>query len=463
MITIIISFIRKENIFMKYDLTEGSITKKLLRFTLPLMVGNMLQQFYNIADTLIVGKFLGKNSLAAVGSSYTLMVFLTSIILGLCMGSSAFFSIQYGQKKIDDLKNSFFMSFVMIGVVAVVINILVYVFLDEIITLLRIPPEIYDIMRSYLFYVFMGIMATFLYNFFASLLRALGNSLVPLLFLFISTILNIVLDLIFILYFKWGVNGAAIATVIAQYVSGIGIMLYYLLCFPEFRVEKKHMFWNTSTIKGIGNLSFLTCAQQSVMNLGILAVQGLVNSFGTIVIAAFAIAVKIDSLAYMPVQDFGNAFSTFVAQNYGAKKYDRISKGMKISLISVFIFCAIISSIIILFAEPLMRIFIDASQTEIIAIGAKYLRIEASFYFGIGLLFLFYGYYRAINKAAISMVLTIISLGSRVILAYTLSAIPSIGITGIWISVPIGWLLADAIGIFYYFYYKKTYIKARNI
>ncbi|MEG0250277.1 MAG: MATE family efflux transporter [Peptostreptococcus sp.] len=448
---------------MKYDLTEGSITKKLLRFTLPLMVGNMLQQFYNIADTLIVGKFLGKNSLAAVGSSYTLMVFLTSIILGLCMGSSAFFSIQYGQKKIDDLKNSFFMSFVMIGVVAVVINILVYVFLDEIITLLRIPPEIYDIMRSYLFYVFMGIMATFLYNFFASLLRALGNSLVPLLFLFISTILNIVLDLIFILYFKWGVNGAAIATVIAQYVSGIGIMLYYLLCFPEFRVEKKHMFWNTSTIKGIGNLSFLTCAQQSVMNLGILAVQGLVNSFGTIVIAAFAIAVKIDSLAYMPVQDFGNAFSTFVAQNYGAKKYDRISKGMKISLISVFIFCAIISSIIILFAEPLMRIFIDASQTEIIAIGAKYLRIEASFYFGIGLLFLFYGYYRAINKAAISMVLTIISLGSRVILAYTLSAIPSIGITGIWISVPIGWLLADAIGIFYYFYYKKTYIKARNI
>ena len=310
-------------------------------------------------------------------------------------------------------------------------------------------------MRSYLFYIFIGIMATFLYNFFASLLRSLGNSLVPLLFLFISTVLNIVLDLVFILYLNWGVNGAAIATVIAQYVSGVGIMLYYIIFFPEFRVEKKHMFWNTTTIKSIGNLSFLTCAQQSVMNLGILAVQGLVNSFGTVVIAAFAIAVKIDSLAYMPVQDFGNAFSTFVAQNFGAKKYDRISKGMKISLISVFIFCAIISTIIIVFAEPLMRIFIDSSQKEIIAIGSNYLRIEASFYFGIGVLFLFYGYYRAINKAAVSMILTIISLGSRVILAYTLSSIPSIGITGIWISVPIGWFLADTVGIFYYFYYKK--------
>lgn len=232
-------------------------------------------------------------------------------------------------------------------------------------------------------------------------------------------------------------------------------MLYYIIFFPEFRVEKKHMFWNTTTIKSIGNLSFLTCAQQSVMNLGILAVQGLVNSFGTVVIAAFAIAVKIDSLAYMPEKDFGNAFSTFVAQNFGAKKYNRISKGMKISLISVFIFCVIISTIIIVFAEPLMRIFIDSSQKEIIAIGSNYLRIEASFYFGIGLLFLFYGYYRAINRAVISMLLTIISLGSRVILAYTLSSIPSIGITGIWISVPIGWFLADTVGIFYYFYYKK--------
>ena len=169
---------------MKYDLTEGSIVIKLFKFTLPLMVGNILQQFYNIADTLIVGKFLGKNSLAAVGSSYALMIFLTSIVLGLCMGSSAFFSMQYGQKKFDDLKNSFFMSFISIGIVSILINILVYVFLDEIMLLLRIPPEIYNTMRSYLFYIFIGIMATFLYNFFASLLRSLGNSLIPLLFLF---------------------------------------------------------------------------------------------------------------------------------------------------------------------------------------------------------------------------------------------------------------------------------------
>ena len=214
---------------MKYNLTEGSITKNLLRFAFPLMVGNLLQQLYNVADTLIVGRFLGADALAAVGSSYTLMVFLTSILLGLCMGSSAFFSIQFGKKDFEKLKNSFFLSFVMIGIFTIVLNLLVFFNIDAIIRLLQIPPEITGMMKEYLLVIFAGIFATFLYNYFANLLRAVGNSFVPLIFLAVSAILNIILDLVFVISFKWGVAGAAAATVISQFVSGIGIMIYYFL------------------------------------------------------------------------------------------------------------------------------------------------------------------------------------------------------------------------------------------
>ena len=186
------------------------------------------------------------------------------------------------------------------------------------------------------------------------------------------------------------------------------------------------------------------------MNLGILMVQGLVNSFGTVVMAAFAAAVKIDAFAYMPVQDFGNAFSTFIAQNYGAKEKMRIQSGLKSAVCLSVGFCIIISTIVCIFAKDLMTIFIDAKETEIIMEGVKYLKIEGAFYCGIGCLFLLYGLYRALGKPGVSVVLTIFSLGTRVVLAYVLSAIPAIGVTGIWWSVPIGWVLADLIGLIYY-------------
>lgn len=431
---------------MQFDLTEGNITKNLLKFALPLMAGNLLQQFYNIADTWIVGRFLGADALAAVGSSYTLMVFLTSILLGLCMGSGAFFSMQFGRKDFDRMKNGFFLSFLLIGAVTLLLNVLVYLGMDFILTFMRVPSEVRLLMREYLLYVFTGILATFLYNYFANLLRAVGNSVVPLVFLAICALLNVALDLLFVLVFHWGVKGAAIATALSQYVSGIGILLYYYWGFPHLRIKKAHMRWNFSILKDIAGLSVLTCLQQSVMNLGILMVQGLVNSFGTTVMAAFAAAVKIDSFAYMPVQDFGNAFSTFIAQNYGAGKKKRIRSGIRSAAITATAFSLTVGLLVCLFARPLMGLFIDSSRTDIIAIGVSYLRIEASFYFGIGLLFLFYGYYRAVGRPGISVVLTVISLGTRVALAYLLSAVPQIGVTGIWVSIPIGWMLADLAG-----------------
>lgn len=441
---------------MNHDLTQGNIMTKLLKFAFPIMVGNVLQQLYNVVDTLIVGRFLGKNALAAVGSSYTLMVFVTSIILGLCMGSSAFFSIQFGRRDHDRLEKGIYMAFLMIGAVTVTLNVLVYAGMHWILAFLRVPDEVKPFMEAYLLWIFAGIAATFLYNFVANFMRALGNSLIPLCFLGVSAVLNIFLDLFFIRVLMWGVGGAAIATVISQYAAGIGILIYCLKRYPEVHIKRENRRWDQGILKELLGLSSLTCLQQSVMNFGILMVQGLVNSFGAVVMAAFAAAVKIDSFAYSPVQDFGNAFSTYVAQNHGAGKRDRIRRGMRDAVFSVLIFCAVISAMVVGFARPLMSLFLDEGSAEAVSVGVGYLRIEASFYFGIGLLFLFYGYFRAVNSPGISVVLTVISLGMRVLLAYTLSAVEGIGVTGIWMSVPIGWFLADAAGVVFYWRSQKT-------
>ena len=440
---------------MNKDLTSGPVMRSMLRFAVPMILGNLLQQCYNVADTLIVGQFLGKNALAAVGSSFTLMTFLTSILLGLCMGSGALFSIRFGQRDEAALRESICASLVLIASAALVLNAAAFACLDAIRIFLRVPAEVWGAMREYLAVIFCGIAATFLYNYFASFLRAVGNSVVPLVFLAVSAVLNIALDLFFVLALDRGVAGAAEATVISQYVSGAGIAVYALIKCPQFRPKAGAWRVRWSRVREVASFSILTCVQQSVMNLGILMVQGLVNSFGPTVMAAFAAAVKIDAFAYMPVQDFGNAFSTFIAQNYGARQGERIRAGLKGAVCVCMLFCIAVSAVVWVFARPLMALFVEVGETGIILEGVRYLRIEGAFYCGIGCLFLLYGLYRALGKPGMSVVLTVISLGTRVLLAYALSAMPAIGVVGIWWAVPIGWFLADATGILYYVFGKR--------
>lgn len=432
------------------DLTKGSVTGTMLLFSLPLILGNLLQQFYNIADTLIVGRYLGAAALAAVGSSYALMVFLNSILLGMCMGCGVLFSICWGRGDLSALRQKVYLSFVSIGFFSVLMTAAVFFYIDDILCWLQVPQDVFPLMRSYLWYIFYGIFFTFVYNYGASLLRAVGNSVIPLLFLGIAAVLNIALDIIFILYFNMGVVGAALATTIAQLVSAAGIFSYIFVRFPQLLPGREERRFSSLALREIMRFSLLTCMQQSVMNFGILMVQGLVNSFGTVIMAAFAAAVKIDSFAYMPVQDFGNAFSTFIAQNFGAGKLERIKQGMRSAFITAIGFSLFVSVLVCVFARQLMEIFIDSSETAIIQAGVEYLWIEGSFYCGIGCLFLFYGLYRAVKMPEISIVLTVISLGTRVALAYILSAIPSIGVLGIWAAIPIGWVLADIAGWLYY-------------
>ncbi len=435
---------------MQKDLTKGGVTASMMLFAGPLIAGNLLQQFYNVADTLIVGRVLGPDALAAVGSSYSIMVFVTSILLGLSMGSGILFSMFFGAGRTEELRRSACMSFTFIGGLTVVLEVGCLLLLYPILQLMQTPDSILEETASYLRVIFIGMVFTFLYNYFASLLRSVGNSSVPLIFLAVAAVLNIGLDLFLVLVIPMGVAGAALATILSQAVSGIGLAVYTLAKMPELRPKKEDFAWDRGMAGKIAQYSLLTCAQQSVMNFGILMVQGLVNSFGVSVMAAFTAAVKIDSFAYMPVQDFGNAFSTFIAQNMGAKKTDRIRRGIRSAVISAVLFCVVISAVIWVWGGDLMTIFVSPEETEIIAIGVQYLHIEGACYFGIGCLFLLYGLYRGLGAPGISVVLTVISLGTRVALAYCLAPIPQIGLVGIWWAVPIGWFLADAVGFLYY-------------
>lgn len=430
---------------MKQDLTQGNIGYGLLRFSLPLMAGNLLQQLYNVADTVIVGKCIDSVALAAVGSAFSLMTLLTSILLGLCMGSGVVFSQLIGAERPRELRLAVFNAFWFVAAAAVLLTGIAYVLRNWIIRMLNIPDEAVRDISDYLTVVFAGIPFLFLYNFFASVLRAAGDSATPLWFLLGATLLNIGLDLWLILEFQMGCAGAALATVIAQGCAAVGLALYFLRSGRRFWPGREDRRLDVPMLRRIINCSTLTSMQQSVMNLGILMVQSLVNSFGIQVMAAFTAGVKIDSFAYSPAQDFANGVATFVAQNDGAGRADRVRRGFRLSAILSLFYCASVSVLVWFFAEPLLGLFVEAGEREILAYGVQYLHMEGVWYVGIGLLFLLYAVFRGLEMPLMSLILTVLSLGLRVALAYLLA--PVLGLPGVWLAIPIGWAVADLVGL----------------
>lgn len=444
-VTLCVTSSGREVFFLERDLTRGSIRKGLILFSLPLIAGNLLQQCYNIVDTWVVGRYLGSVALAAVGSAFSLMTLLTSLLLGLCMGSGVVMSQLYGQGDREGLRRAMGNAFAGIALAALALAVAAFALLDSLLAWMRVPAEAAADLRGYLAVVFWGIGFTFLYNFFATALRSVGNSAAALWFLLCATIINIVLDLWFVTGLGWGVEGAALATVIAQAASAAGIVLYFLLKMGDLRPGLRHLKPDGGLLKRIAVVSVLTGAQQSIMNFGILMIQSLVNSFGVNVMAAFAAGVKIDAFAYAPAQDFANGFATFVAQNAGAGRADRVKRGLREAAMMSLGFCALVSAVVGIFAAPLLSIFIDPAQRDVMAVGMHYLRTEGLCYVGIGLLFLLYATYRGLERAGMSIVLTVISLGLRVVLAYWLA--PSWGLDAVWWAIPIGWVVADAVGL----------------
>lgn len=431
------------------DMTKGDSNKLILKFAFPMILGNIFQQVYNLVDSIVVGKFVGTDALASVGASFAIIVFITSIIIGLTMGVGIMLAQLYGSRELEKFKETIVTSFIFIGVVTVVIMVISLLGIDLILDLFNMPKELIKDSKEYLIIIIIGLVFTFIYNLATALLRSIGDSKRPLYFLIIASITNVILDLVFVLKFNLGVKGVAIATVIAQATSAILSAIYVHKSINFIKLTKSDIKISKNIFKTVIKYSVLTSIQQSIMNFGILIVQGLVNTFGPTVMAAFAAGVKVDSIAYMPVQDFGNAFSTFVAQNKGAGKMDRVKKGVKDSIKIIITFCTIISILILIFSKDIMHIFINKEEIEVISLGVEYLSVVSIFYVLIGFLFMFYGLFRGLGLLNISIVLTVISLGSRVLLAYILAS-TILGERGIWWSIPIGWALADIIGIIYY-------------
>ncbi len=427
------------------DMTSGSPMKLMLAFTLPMFAGNLFQQLYNVVDTIIVGKFVGREALAAVGSCFAIVVLINSIILGLAMGASVLFSQLYGAKDYKRLKTAVILASIFILAITVFLSLTAFVCTSHIIRLYKIPAEMVQYSTDYLRCIFAGLLFVSLYNLSANLLRSLGDSKTPLYFLLLACGINIALDLLFVVRAGMAVLGVAIATVIAQAVSGIACAGFAAHRVRFLQFKREDAVFDAVLFRSMSRFAILTSLQQSVMNFGIVMIQSLVNTFGAALMAAFAAGVKIDAFAYMPVQDFGNALSTYTAQNAGAGNWKRVRQGLKTAALISGIFALAVSLMVVFFAKPLIGLFVKAGDLEVIAIGVHYLRIEGAFYVLIGFLFLFYGFYRGLGYASVSIVLTVVSLGTRVLLAYLLA--PALGFTMIFWAIPIGWLLADIVGL----------------
>ena len=426
------------------------IQRNFWRNVLPSVIAFAFSGVYSIVDGMFVGQGVGDAGLAAINVAWPVTALVQALGTGLGMAAAVVLSVCIGRRDAAEEHRALGSTAVLLLLAGVLSTALLALLYRPLLPLLGAEGSVLAYADSYTRVIVLG-----------SLFQVLGTGLVPLLRTYDGAdaamcsmtagfLTNVVLDALFISVFRWGTAGAAAATVIAQGVSAAGIALYGWRRVPLLRLERRHCKVSRGELGRIMNYSLLTCVQQSVMNFGILMVQGLVNSFGVNVMAAFAAAVKIDAFAYLPVQDFGNAFSTFVAQNTGAQKTERIRRGIR-SAVGVSVgFCLVSSLLVCLFAAPLMGLFVEPGETEIIAVGVEYLRIEGMCYCGIGILFLLYGLFRGLGRPGVSVVLTVVSLGTRVALAYLLAPIPAVGLKGIWWAVPIGWVLADLAGLVLY-------------
>lgn len=435
------------------DMTKGSTLKNLLYFAIPMILGNMFQQLYNIIDSIIVGRYVGAEALAAVGAAYPIVFVTITVANGASIGCSVVVSQYFGAKEIHKMKESIYTAILSIIIVSIAVLILGTIFSLEIVTLMNTPLEIIKDTYNYLFIYFCGVIFLFTYNIATSLFNALGNSKTPLLFLIFSSIINVILDLIFVLNFNMGVTGVAIATLISQGISAILSMGYLLIRLRKIKLNDdakyKIKIVNFSILKSMGKIAIPSILQQSIVSIGNLFVQALVNTFGSIVIAGYTVATKIDSIIILPMANMSNAISTFTAQNIGAKKFDRVKEGYKVALKIILIICVVAAIIIFFLGNNIINLFINKdTNIKVVEIGHSYLKVVSLFYFFMGLMVITNGILRAAGDMNFFLGSTMTNLGSRIIFAYSLSMF--IGVRSIWWAVPCGWILASTVSVIRY-------------
>ncbi|GET31991.1 MATE family efflux transporter [Prolixibacter bellariivorans] len=430
------------------DLTKGNETKLIVRFALPMLAGNVFQNLYNIVDSVIVGNYLGKEALAAVGASFPVIFTLIALVIGVGSGASIVISQFFGAKKTDEVRRTIDTIFIFFIGAAIILAALGIVFSESIFRLLQLPEEILPLAQTYLHIYLIGLFAFFGFNGIASILRGLGDSKTPLYFMIIATLANIVLDLLFVIVFKWGVGGVAMATVISQAGAFITAIFYLNRTHTLVKITLTHLQFDKSIFKSCVRIGLPTGFQQSFVAVGAMAIMGIVNGFGTNAVAAYTVALRIDSLAKMPAMNFASALSSFVGQNLGANEEQRARNGFRSTMVISVIYSIIISLLIIFLGEFLMRMFTD--DPAVIHIGENYLVIVSSFYLAFAAMFSVIGMLRGAGDTLIPMYITVVTLWViRLPLSWFLSRGP-LGVTGIWWAIPIAWVVG-AIGSYIYY------------
>lgn len=440
-------YIVSEGVSSLKDLTKGSISGNIIAFALPMLIGNIFQQLYNTVDGIIVGKYVGTEAQAAVGACFPLMFMLVSLIMGVTMGSTVLISQYYGADDIKSIKKSIDTAYVFLFISTIILSFIGLIFSDHLLSFMQVPQDVFFDARTYLRIMFAGMIAMFGYNSVSAILRGLGDSKTPMFFLILSTIINIVLDLVFILVLDWGIAGAAWATVIAQGISFVSGIYYLNKNHDVFKLELRNIVFDKDIFISSVKIGLPTGIQQMLVALGMMALQGFVNGFGKTVMAGYFAAGRIDSFVVMPVMSISAAISTFTGQNLGAEKSDRVSKGLRVSLKMAGGLSLVIAIVLTVFSKNLMGIF--TTDKAVIEIGSSYLRTVAPFYVFISTSFTVTGLLRGAGDTMIPMIISIITLWlTRVPVAWFLSQ--RIGSDGIWWSIPAGWLLGFVLTFAYY-------------
>lgn len=439
------------------DLTKGKESSLILKFAMPMLLGNVFQQLYNVVDSVVVGNFIGKEALAAVGASFPIIFAFLSLIIGIATGSTIVIAQYFGAKDIEKVKRTINTLFIFLVIASITVSIISIYFSEDLFRLLKLPDEIIPQAKIY-FNIFMGgILFSFGFNGISAILRGLGDSKTPLYFLIISTLFNIVLDLLFVLVFKWGIAGVAIATVISQFGAFVSAVIYLNRTHKIIKFSIKNLTFDRDIFFKSIRIGLPTGIQQTFVAVGMMALISIVNRFGTNVIAAYSVATRIDSLASMPAMNFSAALSTFVGQNIGAKKIDRVRSGFLATLKMSSILSVIVSAVVLIFGDFIVRLF--TTDPEVIRIGKEYLVIVGAFYIVFSSMFIIAGVMRGAGDTLIPMFISLIALWViRIPVAWVLSR--EIGEAGIWWAIPIGWSVGITLS---YIYYKTGNWKKKSV
>lgn len=442
------------------DMTVGSPTKNILKFCLPLMVGNLFQQFYNMADTIIVGQFVGKNALSAVGSVGSLNFLIVGSVIGLCSGFAIPIAQRFGAQDIKSLKKyvaNIIYTSIVVGIIFTVGAVLLT---NPLLKLLNTPAEIYKDAYGYIVIIFAGIGATMFYNILASIVRALGDSKTPLYFLLLSSFLNVGLDLLLIIVFDMGVKGAAIATVFSQFVSGVLCLIYVKRSFPILHIDKETKGFDFRFFKELLRNGLPLALQFSITAIGSVMLSSCINGLGADIIAAFTIGGKTQLMIVLPAETIGITMATYCGQNLGARKYDRIRKGVKRAIMVAFVYSAIGFCVARFFGPYISLVFIDKGETEIIGLAQQYINMGSYFYPILAVLFVLRNSIQGVGYSMTAMTTGVFELVARAAMGF--GFVNRIGYDAVCVANPVAWIAADVFLIPAYLFIMKKVKKKLN-